>query len=174
MEEDTDDLDSVKALAAKLKLQTRRASYSEWKERVQTRPWTRAQPGASADRAADLGGLARHGTPATTVRDICGFHTIDDALEWLRGELQEMRLQDNRLARQLIHMRAEIHRLKVEQVCHRHKEMLEDAAYELEECGEESDLLCDIPLKATFALSTPLKHLGLTKMNLNARRFSLC
>lgn len=87
---------------------------------------------------------------------------------------REMQVQDNLLARQLIRLRAEIHRLKVEQVCHRHKEMLDDATYELEECGEESDLLCDIPMKAAFALSTPLKHLGLTKMNINSRRFSLC
>lgn len=85
-----------------------------------------------------------------------------------------MQVQDNRLARQLIRLRVEIHRLKVEQVCHRHKEMLDDATYELEECEEESDLLCDIPMKAAFALSTPLKHLGLTKMNINSRRFSLC
>lgn len=82
-------------------------------------------------------------------------------------------MQDNRLARQLIRLRVEIHRLKVEQVCHRHKEMLDDATYELEECEEDSDLLCDIPMKAAFTLSTPLKHLGLTKMNLNSRRFSL-
>uniref|UniRef100_A0A8C9SSN5 Family with sequence similarity 167 member B n=2 Tax=Scleropages formosus TaxID=113540 RepID=A0A8C9SSN5_SCLFO len=85
-----------------------------------------------------------------------------------------MRLEDNRLARHLVELRAEMHRLKVEQVCHRHKEMLDDASLELEECEEESDLLCDIPLKAAFALSTPLKHLGLTKMNINSRRFSLC
>lgn len=85
-----------------------------------------------------------------------------------------MQVQDNHLARQLIRLRGEIHRLKVEQVCHRHKEMLDDATFELEECGEESDLLCDIPMKAAFALSTPLKHLGLTKMNINSRRFSLC
>lgn len=85
-----------------------------------------------------------------------------------------MQMQDNHLARQLIRLRGEIHRLKVEQVCHRHKEMLDDATYELEECEEESDLLCDIPMKAAFTLSTTLKHLGLTKMNLNSRRFSLC
>ncbi len=87
---------------------------------------------------------------------------------------REMQMQDNHLARQLIRLRGEIHRLKVEQVCHRHKEMLDDATYELEECEEDSDLLCDIPMKASFTMSTPLKHLGLTKMNLNSRRFSLC
>nr|AAL89663.1 hypothetical protein [Takifugu rubripes] len=115
-----------------------------------------------------------HSDADVVVGNICGFNTIDDALEHLRKELREMQVQDNRLARQLIRLRGEIHQLKVEQVCHRHKEMLDDATYELEECGEESDLLCDIPMKAAFALSTPLKHLGLTKMNINSRRFSLC
>uniref|UniRef100_G3NW69 Family with sequence similarity 167 member B n=1 Tax=Gasterosteus aculeatus TaxID=69293 RepID=G3NW69_GASAC len=115
-----------------------------------------------------------HKNSELVVRNICGFDTIDDALEFLRKELREMQVQDNRLARQLIRLRGEIHRLKVEQVCDRHKEMLDDASYELEECDEESDLLCDIPMKAAFALSTPLKHLGLTKMNINSRRFSLC
>ncbi|MBN3287523.1 F167A protein, partial [Polyodon spathula] len=71
-------------------------------------------------------------------------------------------------------LRGEIYQLKVEQVCHHHKEMLDDATYGLEECGEESDLLCDIPLKAAFSLSMPLKHIGVTRMNINSRRFSLC
>lgn len=166
-EGDAEDLDSVKALTEKLKLQTRRPSYLEWQERVQSRPWA-----DSAGRAAPAG--QREQESDVAVRSICGFDTIDDALAFLRKELREMQVQDNLLARQLIRLRGEIHRLKVEQVCHRHKEMLDDATYELEECGEESDLLCDIPMKAAFALSTPLKHLGLTKMNINSRRFSLC
>lgn len=211
-EGDTEDLDSLKALTEKLKLQTRRPSYLEWQERLQSRPWTEngVDPGhVSAPR--------RNEDADVVVGNICGFDTIDDALEHLRKELvregwwcahspytwagcqthnpvhftdthfskfphlrvflypqREMQVQDNRLARQLIRLRGEIHQLKVEQVCHRHKEMLDDATYELEECGEESDLLCDIPMKAAFALSTPLKHLGLTKMNINSRRFSLC
>ncbi|XP_076834559.1 protein FAM167A [Brachyhypopomus gauderio] len=168
----TEDLDSLKALTEKLQLQTRRPSYLEWKERLEKRPWTHdAHPGIGAETRADR---PDRGGSANAVRNICGFGSVDEALEWLRGELREMQLQDNRLARQLIRLRVEIHRLKVEQVCHGHKEMLEHAAFELEECGEDSDLLCDIPLKAAFTLSTPLKHLGLTKMNLNARRFSLC
>ncbi|XP_072546659.1 LOW QUALITY PROTEIN: protein FAM167A [Salminus brasiliensis] len=157
-EGEPEDLDSVKALTAKLNLETRRPSYVEWRERP-------------AQRAAGEGRVEAADGAST----VCGFDTIDEALEWLRRELREMQLQDNRLARQLIRLAGgEIHQLKVEQACHRHKEMLDDATLELEECGEESDLLCDIPLKAAFALSTPLKQMGLTKMNLNARRFSLC
>ncbi|MBN3320589.1 F167A protein, partial [Atractosteus spatula] len=191
-EEDSDgeleDLDSVKALTEKLKLQTRRPSYLEWKERLQSRPWkrgTREQSGTEPQRGAGVGYRAGEETRSdlegcknrdshVTVRNICGFDTLDDALDWLRKELREMQVQDDQLARQLMKLRGEIHRLKVEQVCHRHREMLDDATYGLEECGEESDLLCDIPLKAAFALSMPLKHIGLTKMNINARRFSLC
>lgn len=176
-EGEAEDLDNVKALTEKLKLQTRRPSYFEWKERLQSRPWeetTNVSNSEDTDEHASLIEVSKDENSYPTVRNICGFETIDDALSWLRSELREMQLQDNRLARQLIRLRAEIHRIKVEQVCHRHKEMLDDATYELEECGEESDLLCDIPMKATFALSTPLKHLGLTKMNINSRRFSLC
>ncbi|XP_026209487.1 protein FAM167A [Anabas testudineus] len=176
-EGDAEDLDSVKALTEKLKLQTRRPSYLEWQERVQSRSW---KENSSADSVSSGGqvvsppAIIRNENSELSVRNICGFETIDDAFEFLRKELREMQVQDNRLARQLIGLRGEIHRLKVEQVCDRHKEMLDDATYELEECGEESDLLCDIPMKAAFALSTPLKHLGLTKMNINSRRFSLC
>ncbi|AWP16750.1 DUF3259 domain containing protein [Scophthalmus maximus] len=173
-----EDLDSVKALAEKLKLQTRRPSYLEWQERVRSRPWKESSSADSPEPAgaqvAPMPVVLRDENSELVVRNICGFDTIDDALEFLRKELREMQVQDNRLARQLIGLRGEIHRLKVEQVCDRHKEMLDDATYELEECGEESDLLCDIPMKAAFALSTPLKHLGLTKMNINSRRFSLC
>ncbi|XP_028995715.1 protein FAM167A [Betta splendens] len=175
-EGDAEDLDSVKALTEKLKLQTRRPSYLEWQERVRSRSWKESEPDAvgCGGPVPSVPVLLRNEHSEVVVRNICGFDTIDDALEFLRSELREMQVQDNRLARQLIRLRAEIHRLKVEQVCDRHKEMLDDATLELEECGEESDLLCDIPMKAAFALSTPLKHLGLTKMNLNSRRFSLC
>ncbi|KAK2826289.1 hypothetical protein Q5P01_020503 [Channa striata] len=176
-EGDAEDLDSVKALTEKLKLQTRRPSYLEWQERVQSRSWKEncaADSLSPGGQVVSMPVILRNENSELVVRNICGFETIDDALEFLRKELREMQIQDNRLARQLIRLRGEIHRLKVEQVCDRHKEMLDDATYELEECGEESDLLCDIPMKAAFALSTPLKHLGLTKMNINSRRFSLC
>ncbi|KAJ0008836.1 hypothetical protein NQD34_016251 [Periophthalmus magnuspinnatus] len=171
-EGDPEDLDSLKALTQKLKLQTRRPSYLEWQERVQSRPWKNSFTADCSEEVVPA--ILRNEHSQLVVRNICGFDTIDDALEFLRKELREMQLQDNRLARQLIRLRSEIHLLKVEQVCNRHKEMLEDATFELEECGEESDLLCDIPMKAAFALSTPLKHIGLTKMNINSRRFSLC
>ncbi|XP_063274910.1 protein FAM167B [Prinia subflava] len=164
-EEET--LESLKALTAKLKLQTRRPSYLEWEARVRGQRWGGpggtggAQPGRGHPQEQRDGG-------------VCGFATLEAALEWLRTELRAMQALDQLLAQQLLRLRARLHRLKVEQACHRHKEMLDDAAFGLEGCEEDSDLLCTIPARAAFLLSTPLKHIGVTRMNINSRRFSLC
>ncbi|XP_025954007.2 protein FAM167B isoform X2 [Dromaius novaehollandiae] len=156
---DEESLDSVKALAAKLKLQTRRPSYLEWKARVQGQPWpSRAPEGAGGPRGADRA-PTRPEEPAAS--GLCGFASLEEALEWLRTEL-------------LMRLRAQLHRLKVEQACRRHKELLDDATFGLEGCEEDSDLLCNIPPRAAFLLSMPLKHIGVTRMNINSRRFSLC
>ncbi|XP_032732966.1 protein FAM167B isoform X2 [Lontra canadensis] len=146
-DEEEESLDSVKALTAKLRLQTRRPSYLEWTARVQSQAWRRAQtrPG--------LGGPGA----------LCGFDSMDSALEWLRRELQEMRAQDQQLAGQLLRLRAQLHRLKVDQACHLHRELLDEAELELE-----------LEPGAGLALAPPLRHLGLTRMNISARRFTLC
>ncbi|XP_024055083.2 protein FAM167B isoform X1 [Terrapene carolina triunguis] len=174
---DKENLDSVKALTAKLKLQTRRPSYLEWKAHVQSQSWRNGvTEGAISSLNEEQGGeVFLEGTQADLPsRSICGFATMDDALEWLRKELQEMQAVDHQLARQLMRLRGQIHQLKVEQVCHQHKEMLDNATFGLEDCEEDTDLLCNIPPKAAFLLSTPLKHIGVTRMNINSRRFSLC
>lgn len=82
-EGDAEDLDSVKALTEKLKLQTRRPSYLEWQERVQSRPWAASE----ARAAAPAGQREPEPEPDLAVRNICGFDTIDDALAFLRKEL---------------------------------------------------------------------------------------
>lgn len=87
---------------------------------------------------------------------------------------KEMRLQDQQLARQLMRLRGDINKLKIEQTCHLHRRMLNDATYGLEEQDELSDLLCDGPVTPGFGLSAPLRLIGVTKMNINTRRFSLC
>uniref|UniRef100_A0A8C0ZTP4 Protein FAM167B n=1 Tax=Castor canadensis TaxID=51338 RepID=A0A8C0ZTP4_CASCN len=145
-EEEEESLDSVKALTAKLHLQTRRPSYLEWTARVQSQAWQRAQ--------------ARPGPGGP---GICGFNSMDSALEWLRQELREMQAQDRQLAGQLLRLRAQLHRLKVDQACHLHQELLDEAELELE-----------LEPGAAQALAPPLRHLGLTRMNISARRFTLC
>ncbi|XP_075120821.1 protein FAM167B [Leptodactylus fuscus] len=161
------DLESVKALAVRLKLQTRRPSYQEWTQRVQARPWAK-------NRGNNQEKLSPNQGQCSPKNSICGFSSIDEALQWLRKELQEMQASDHLLARQLMQLRSQISQFKIEQTCERHKEMLDDATFDLEVCDEDSDLLCNIPPRAAFSLSTPLKHIGVTRMNINSRRFSLC
>ncbi|NXA78237.1 F167A protein, partial [Thryothorus ludovicianus] len=161
-----ENLESLKALAAKLKLQTRRPSYLEWEAKVRGQRWTPAGTWGAPQSAGHPEERQDGG--------VCGFATVEEALEWLRTELRERQALDQRLAQQLMRLRARLHRLKVEQACHQHKEMLDDATFGLEGCEEDSDLLCTIPPRAAFLLSTPLKHIGVTRMNINSRRFSLC
>lgn len=89
-EGDRRDLDSVKALTEKLKLQTRRPSYLEWQERVQSRSWENdfsADSGSSGGQVVSMPALSKNENSEPAVRSICGFDTIDDALEFLRKEL---------------------------------------------------------------------------------------
>lgn len=184
-----DHLRSLKALTEKLRLETRRPSYLEWQARLEEQAWPfprpAAEPGECEDRepSRPLRELGQHPPPKESAsQDVVtrapgkleGFENIDEAIAWLRKELTEMRLQDQHLARQLMRLRSDINKLKIEQTCDLHRRMLNDATYELEERDELSDLFCDSPLASSFSLSTPLKLIGVTKMNINSRRFSLC
>ncbi|KAM4772585.1 protein FAM167A [Rhinophrynus dorsalis] len=185
-----DHLRSLKALTEKLRLETRRPSYLEWRAKLEDQPWKSPKPSEQQElKEVKKDGEGTETAPkiiqvqqstgalkekTLTSGKIKGFDNIDDALNWLRKELTEMRLQDQQLARQLMRLRSDINKLKIEQTCHLHRRMLNDATYELEERDELSDLLCDFPLMSSFSLSTPLKLIGVTKMNINSRRFSLC
>ncbi|XP_026529436.1 protein FAM167B [Notechis scutatus] len=172
-----ENLDSVKALTTKLKLQTRRPSYLEWKAHVQSPSWRNGLRAGALKTHLEKQGeetVGEENQAQGPLKSVCGFPDMGMAFEWLRMELRKMQAMDHQLARQLMGLRAQIHQLKVEQACHRHKEMLDDATFELEGCEEDSDLLCNIPPKMAFLLSTPLKHIGVTRMNINSRRFSLC
>ncbi|XP_037669289.1 protein FAM167A [Choloepus didactylus] len=194
-----DHLRTLKALTEKLRLETRRPSYLEWQARLEEQTWTFPRPAAEPEASPGHGecaegasslprreprqqpppkGSARasqgEGEGPLSAGKLKGFESIGEALTWLRKELTEMRLQDQQLARQLMRLRSDINKLKIEQTCHLHRRMLNDATYELEERDELADLFCDSPLASSFSLSTPLKLIGVTKMNINSRRFSLC
>ncbi|XP_069341427.1 protein FAM167A [Eulemur rufifrons] len=192
-----DHLRSLKALTEKLRLETRRPSYLEWQARLEEQTWPFQRPAAAAEQGASSEQWQRGGEEALLPRKeprqhlsparstspsagplspgkLEGFQSIDEAIAWLRKELTEMRLQDQQLARQLMRLRGDINKLKIEHTCRLHRRMLNDATYELEERDELADLFCDSPLASSFSLSTPLKLIGVTKMNINSRRFSLC
>lgn len=186
-----DHLRNLKALTQKLRLETRRPSYLEWKAQLEGLAWkVHLQAPAGEEGSHDEEPKNQESLPLSEGHQINGgpskpravlapgkigsFRNVDEALHWLRKELMEMRLQDQQLARQLMRLRGDINKLKIEQTCHLHRRMLNDATYEMEERDELSDLLCDFPLTSSFSLSAPLKLIGVTKMNINSRRFSLC
>ncbi|XP_051016650.1 protein FAM167A [Acomys russatus] len=191
-----DHLLSLKALTEKLRLETRRPSYLEWQARLEEQTWSFPRQAAQQEASLEQGACGGGGEPLIPLREprellpparsasrgdrplttgkLEGFRSIDEAITWVRKELAEMRLQDQQLARQLMRLRGDISKLKIEQTCRLHRRMLNDAAFELEERDELSDLFCDSPLASSFSLSTPLKLIGVTKMNINTRRFSLC
>lgn len=89
-DESSEDLDNVKALTEKLKLETRRPSYLEWQERLQSRPWKDRYSSDSPAPGAQVlptPVMLRDDNSELVVRNICGFDTIDDALDFLRKEL---------------------------------------------------------------------------------------
>ncbi|XP_056333278.1 protein FAM167A [Danio aesculapii] len=164
-----DHLSSLKALAEKLKLETRKPSYLDW--RVQLEAMLN-----QSHRDAETKTTEKTHTENTLRKQsghTRGFGSIDQALEWLRKELIEMRLQDQQLALKLMSLRSDINDLRIVQTCNQHRKMLNDATFELEERDDMSDL-CDVPMSPGLGLSTPLKVIGVTKMNINTRRFSLC
>ncbi|RVE56012.1 hypothetical protein OJAV_G00231810 [Oryzias javanicus] len=174
-----DHLLTLKTLAEKLRLETRRPSYLEWKARLGEERLKEAEPGKHLVQVGSVGKLVLHKGTASDIQHKQSslknrFENIDEALSWLRKELTDMRRQDQQLARQLMQLRSDINTLKIEQTCHLHRRMLNDATYGLEEKDELSDLPCECPVTPGLGLSAPLRLIGVTKMNINSRRFSLC
>ncbi|ELU10829.1 hypothetical protein CAPTEDRAFT_223646 [Capitella teleta] len=95
---------------------------------------------------------------------------IGHALTWLRQELSQMKEQDEELARTLVKLRRELHKLKLERCSAEHRALLEDAIDAEQELHEPS---CRISDSIPEALSPTLRNYGLTRMNITARRFSV-
>ncbi|XP_067428331.1 protein FAM167A isoform X2 [Thunnus thynnus] len=153
----TDDhLMTLKALTEKLRLETRRPSYLEWKAQLEAES------------------VRESGTRKGPIQVEPEGKRRDALEETVAKSDTDMRLQDQQLARQLMRLRSDINKLKIEQTCHLHRRMLNDATFGLEERDELSDLLCECPVTPGLGLSAPLRLIGVTKMNINSRRFSLC
>ena len=81
-----------------------------------------------------------------------------------------MRAQDQVLARTLIRLRDDLRQVKLQRSCAEHQEILEDAMDLEEEREILGELSCDyIP----DPFSPTLKQAGLTKLNIETRRFSV-
>ena len=82
----------------------------------------------------------------------------------------DMRVQDQVIARQLVALRKEIHRVKLEKLTAEHQDMIEDAC-EME--SERRDELAEIDDAPPDLFSPILKQFGVTHLNISTRRFSV-
>uniref|UniRef100_A0A8B9J7W7 Family with sequence similarity 167 member Aa n=1 Tax=Astyanax mexicanus TaxID=7994 RepID=A0A8B9J7W7_ASTMX len=174
----------LKALAERLQLEPRRPTHFDVRAQLETlrakslEASVTAKEGQLQSRSSlkwsKSSLTAKHQGQRHPAESLKGFGSIGEALELLRKELKEMRVQDQQLACQLMRLHSDLNKLKIEQTCNQDRKMLNDATFELEERDEMLELLCDGPVASGFSLSAPLKLLGITKMNINSRRFSLC
>ena len=79
-----------------------------------------------------------------------------------------MREMDQSLASQLMNIRDDLQRLKLQRRYQETKDIVEEA--KVGEQKDDIDNVCDIP-RGPF--SPTLKQYGVTRMNINARRFSV-
>uniref|UniRef100_H2ZHL8 Uncharacterized protein n=1 Tax=Ciona savignyi TaxID=51511 RepID=H2ZHL8_CIOSA len=98
--------------------------------------------------------------------------------EELRRDLVIMRIEDNKLARKLLDVRSELTQVRAQKSCEEHADMLDDVAIELEEEEELTGLIkaCDLSDRKPASLLSsfsPLRNIGVSRMNLNRRRFSI-
>lgn len=91
-----DHLRNLKALTEKLRLETRRPSYLEWKEQVEAQSSKGLAVSEGSSELEKGAGLTPDVTPqnsqvtagnALISRSLGGFDNIDEALVWLRKEL---------------------------------------------------------------------------------------
>lgn len=162
-----EELDKLKSMATRLRLKTRRPSYVEWCENL---PKLRDLNNCNSSDGY-------HGKEDwKTFKE--RRESLDEKIQWVRKELIEMKSQDHRLAIQLMRLRSEIQQLKLITSCHQHQDLIDTAAMSAQEDREaQQPALCDPPFRSNgvlFALEKPLKDFGVTRLNLFARRFSLC
>ncbi|XP_060074903.1 protein FAM167A-like [Ylistrum balloti] len=158
--ENDNDLGTLKEKAAKLKLKTRRSSYVTWETEKLVRSGALFKAKVQQEVVNDDQTL----TPERKDK-------INSDIGWIRRELHAMRILDQNLAKKLLNLRHEMHSLKLKWSCDDHKEMMEEVTCDLEERQVLQDV-CDQPLGPIDI--NPLKQLGVTRMNLSARRFSTC
>ena len=100
---------------------------------------------------------------------------LQRSIDWLREELLAMKQQDQDIARRLISIRLEIQRVRLQHSIVTHKAILENVTHDVEYEKEFTYNHCDLPEHLIAVTQTPVLHknMGITKLNITSRRFSL-
>uniref|UniRef100_F6WQF2 Uncharacterized protein n=1 Tax=Ciona intestinalis TaxID=7719 RepID=F6WQF2_CIOIN len=165
----------LKELSNKLNLATRRPSVVQWKQNTPGRP----EKMAVLPETSNVPLLVENPTKNENTEDVSArYRRVGQMFEKLRRDLVIMRIEDNKLARKLLDVRSEMNLVRAQKSCAEHADMLDDVTIELEEEEELTGLIkaCDLSQgKPTSLLSafSPLRNIGVSRMNLNRRRFSI-
>ncbi|XP_062587554.1 protein FAM167A-like [Saccostrea cucullata] len=144
----------LKCKTRKLRLDTRRPSYLEWRASLKK---NHVEPEYHIDK--------NKGVPND--QDI---EKINNSLNWIREELTKMREQDQDLARQFLTIHSDIQKLRLEWSWQYHEYSLQDALIDYQEV-QEIKRISDLPVVSDTEMS--LVDRGLTKMNLCHRKYSV-
>ncbi|KAG0714983.1 Protein FAM167A [Chionoecetes opilio] len=163
----------LRDLTTRLQLTTRRPSYLDWAAVLKER----GRRGGEA-LATHTPTVIETGEPEQEVEEELSMdrrkHNLQTAVDWVKKELTDMRQQDQQLARQLLQLRVEVQRLRLLHSCLATSCLLDEVASGAKEARllEASDL-CDLPPDLRETFSPVLREMGLTRMNITSRRFSL-
>lgn len=183
--EDTDEMSRLRDLATRLQLTTRRPSYLDWAAVLKERGRRVGEAlAAHTPTVVETSGAEQEGGQEVAEEQLGEEeeelsmdrrkHNLQTAVDWVKKELTEMRQQDQQLARQLMQLRVEVQRLRLLNSCLATSCLLEEVASGAEEAKmmEASDLF-DLPPDLRETFSPVLREMGLTRMNITSRRFSL-
>ncbi|XP_061182569.1 protein FAM167A-like [Saccostrea echinata] len=95
--------------------------------------------------------------------------SLGEKLQYVLRTLNEIRQEDQIIARKFLHIYAEIKKSKVRQSCMIHQEML-DEVFSLEHDHVKLPHVCDAPVNKRS--SHALQQCGVTRMNIKSKRFS--
>lgn len=95
--------------------------------------------------------------------------SLEQKLQYVLKTLNDIRQEDQIIAKKFLHIYAEIKKSKVRQSCMIHQDML-DEVFIREHDNVKVPYMCDAPVNKRS--SRALKQCGVTRMNIKSKRFS--
>ncbi|OWF50044.1 protein FAM167A-like [Mizuhopecten yessoensis] len=93
---------------------------------------------------------------------------MSEKLKYVNQSRKEIAERNQALSQQLLHIYVQIRQIKVQQSCMYHQDLLDDVFRDISDEKDVPDV-CDLPVRKR---NKTLQLLGVTRMNINSKRFS--
>lgn len=93
---------------------------------------------------------------------------MSEKLKYVQDSRKEIAEKNQDLSKQFLHIYVQIRQMKVQQSCLYHQDLLDDVFRDMSDDKEVPDV-CDLPVRRR---NKALQQLGVTRMNINSKRFS--